>query len=409
MIDEPAAMLGLNDVVRARAVLAGVTRVTAVVSARWLSERVGGQVWLKCENLQRSGSFKVRGAYVRMSRLSPAEQARGVVAASAGNHAQGVAVAAARLGIPATIFMPHGASLPKVEATAEYGARVEMAGRTVDEALAAATAYERRTGAVLIHPFDHRDVVAGQSTVGAEVLEQVPDARTIVVPTGGGGLLAGIAAAAAVLRPGVRVVGVQAAGAAAYPASIAAGRPIALDTMSTMADGIAVGRPGQLPLDIVLRTGTQIVTVEEDQLGRAAVLLMERSKQVVEPAGVAGVAAILTDSTAFEPPVVVVLSGGNVDPVLLLKVIRFGLAGAGRYLSLSVRLRDRPGALAAFLTDLGASGVQVLDVDHIVTNPRLSIGETEVLVQMETRGPRHRSETLSALAEAGYAVTVVGE
>lgn len=390
----------------AQRLLSGIARVTPVVSAGWLSDRVGGPVWLKCENLQRSGSFKIRGAYVRMAGLSADERRRGVVAASAGNHAQGVAVAAAKLGIEATVFMPKGASLPKVEATSDYGATVELVGSSVDEALTAARDYQERTGAVLIHPFDHRDVVAGQSTVGLEILEQVPTVRTIAVPTGGGGLLAGITAAVAAVNPQVSVVGVQAEGAAAYPQSLREGHPVAVTSMSTMADGIAVGLPGQVPFDVISSHYVPVITVTENDLARASLALMERSKQVVEPAGVAAVAAMVADVAALEPPVVAVLSGGNVDPVILMKVIRFGMAGAGRYLSVIVRLPDRPGALAQLLTRLAQQDAQVLEVDHIFTNPQLSIGEAEVLVQLETRGRRHRDDTLTTLREAGYQVTV---
>lgn len=399
----------LADFVAARRLLIEVSRQTPVVGASWLARRVGGPVWLKCENLQRSGSFKVRGAYVRMARLPVERRAAGVVAASAGNHAQGVAVAAKRLGIEATIFMPRGAALPKVEATLGYGADVQVVGDTVDEALAAATEFAQDQGAELIHPFDHRDVLLGQGTVGMEIIEQVPDVRTVVVPTGGGGLLAGIAAAVGVVRPGVRVVGVQAAGAAAYPPSIAAGHPVALDQMSTMADGIAVGRPGAVPLSVVLDSHVEVRTVAEVDLAKAAIGLLERSKQVVEPAGVAAVASLLNEPERFEPPVVAVLSGGNVDPVVLMRVIRYGLAGAGRYLSLGVQLPDRPGSLAAFLTVLSACDVNVLDVDHLVTNPRLSIGEVDVVVQVETRGRVHREETLHALRELGYSPRLIGE
>src|SRR6476659_9175527 len=237
----------LADIVAAREMLEGITVTTPMEESRWLSALLGGQVSLKCENLQRTGSFKSRGAFVRIAHLSEEERARGVVAASAGNHAQGVALAAKMLGIAATVFMPTGAPIPKVQATRGYGADIRFVGTTIDECLVAAREFEAETGAVLIHPFDHKDIVAGQGTVGLEILEQRPDVRTIVVCTGGGGLLAGIAVAVKAVRPDVRIVGVQAAGAAAYPTSLAAGHPVALASMSTMADGIAVGRPGDVP------------------------------------------------------------------------------------------------------------------------------------------------------------------
>src|SRR5690242_10036336 len=247
----PTLSVTLDDVRAAQDLLSGVVRPTPLEYSRALSDRVGAEVFLKCENLQRAGSFKIRGAYTRMARLSDAEKARGVVAASAGNHAQGVALAAQLLGISAKVYMPHGAPMPKISATKAYGADIEFVGTTVDDCLVAAHEFAARTGAVLIHPFDHPDIVAGQGTCGLEILEQCPDVRTVVVSAGGGGLLAGIATAVHGLRPDVQVVGVQAAEAAAYPLSLKAGRPVALDRMATMADGIAVGRPGDVPFAVI--------------------------------------------------------------------------------------------------------------------------------------------------------------
>ena len=256
--------IGLADIQEARRVLDGITIETPMEESRWLSSVVGGPVWLKCENLQRTGSFKARGAYVRISRLTEEERARGVVAASAGNHAQGVALAAQRLGIKATVFMPEGAPIPKVRATEAYGADIVFHGQYLDQALVAARAFAQETGAVLIHPFDHEDVMAGQGTVGLEILEQVPDVETVLVPTGGGGLLAGIAIAIKELRPDVRIVGVQAAGAAAYPDSLKQGRPVPLSSMTTMADGIAVGLPGEITFAAVRDHVDEILTVSEE-------------------------------------------------------------------------------------------------------------------------------------------------
>jgi threonine dehydratase len=398
--------VSLADVQAARTLLRGIARETPLRPARWLAERVGGPVDLKCENLQRAGSFKVRGAYVRLARLSEEERARGVVAASAGNHAQGVALAAATLGVAATVFMPVGAPLPKVTATRGYGADVRFAGATVDESLVAARAFAEETGAVLIHPFDHVDVVAGQGTVGLEILEQRPDVRTVVVCTGGGGLLAGVAVAVKSVRPDVRVVGVQAAGAAAYPASLEAGHPVALSRMSTIADGIAVGCPGAVPFELVAHLVDDIVTVDDAAMARALVSTLERGKLVVEPAGAAGLAAVAEHPEAFAPPVVVVVSGGNVDPLLLLRVIRHGLAAAGRFSTLRVRLPDRPGSLAAVLATLAEADANVLEVEHARLDPRLSLDEVEIEVQVETRGPAHRDAVLEALEGAGYRVVV---
>ncbi|MEO7746402.1 MAG: threonine ammonia-lyase, partial [Actinomycetota bacterium] len=348
------------------------------------------------------GSFKIRGAYVRIARLTPEERANGVVAASAGNHAQGVALAAQLLGITSTVFMPTGAPIPKLLATRGYGASVELLGESIDEALVGARAFAERTGAVLIHPFDHVDIVAGQGTVGLEILEQCPDVRTILVCTGGGGLLAGIAAAVKATRPDVQVVGVQAAQAAAYPASLAAGHPVALASMSTMADGIAVGCPGEVPYALVRELVDDVTTVSEDSLARALLFLLERAKMVVEPAGAAAVAALIERPQAFLPPVVAVLSGGNVDPLLMLRVLRHGMSAAGRYLQFRLRMPDRPGSLVAVLALLAEVDVNVLEVEHVRTGAQLHLDEVEIGLQLETKGPAHCESVLTALREAGY-------
>jgi threonine dehydratase len=395
----------LADVEAARELLTGVVRPTPLEYSRALAELVGGPVHLKCENLQRAGSFKIRGAYTRIARLSEQEKARGVVAASAGNHAQGVALAARLLGLRATVYMPVGAALPKIRATEGYGAHVVLQGSTVDEALVSAREHAEATGAVLIHPFDHVDIVAGQGTVGLEILEECPDVRTVVVCTGGGGLLAGIATAVRALRPDVRVVGVQAGQAAAWPASLAAGHPVPLERMSTMADGIAVGRPGDVPFAVVRELVDDIRTVGEEAISQALLHLLERAKLVVEPAGAAGVAALMAEPGAFEPPVVAVLSGGNIDPLLLLRVIRHGMASAGRYLSLRVRVADRPGSLAGLLAVLADADANVLEVEHVRTGAALSVDEVEIGLQLETRGPEHCEAVLDRLRSEGYPVT----
>ena len=398
------AAVELADVQEARRQLEGVSRTTPLEGSGPLSDLVGGPVWLKCENLQRAGSFKIRGAYVRMARLSAAERERGVVAASAGNHAQGVALAARLLGITSTVFMPEAAPLPKVAATTAYGAQVRFAGRTVDEALVAALEHAAATGAVLIHPFDHPDVVAGQGTLGLEVLEQCPEVRTVVVCTGGGGLVAGVAVAVKALRPDVRVVAAQASAAAAYPPSLAAGHPVPLPRMATIADGIAVGRPGDVPFALVRDLVDRVVTVDDDVIARALLLCLERAKLVVEPAGAAAVAAVMDDPGAFEPPVVAVLSGGNIDPLLLNKVIQRGLVAAGRFAALRVRIPDTPGELARLLAILADAGANVMGVEHRRAGSELRLHEVEVFVQVETRGPAHAERVVAALTGASYAV-----
>ena len=300
--------------------------------------------------------------------------------------------------------MPEGAPIPKEKATRAYGADVVFHGRYLEDALAEATRFAERTGAVLIHPFDHVDIVAGQGTAGLEILEQTPDVQTVLVPTGGGGLLAGIALAVKALRPDVRVVGVQAERAAAYPGSLANGAPLALESMSTMADGIAVGRPGDITFAAVRDHVDEILTVSEDAMARAVLATLERAKMVVEPAGAAAVAALLEHPTAFPTPVVAVLSGGNIDPLLLGKVIRHGMAAAGRYLNLRVCIPDTPGGLAHLLADVSSVGANVLEVAHERISPTLHVDEVEVRLQLETRGEPHAEQVVARLREQGFRV-----
>jgi len=400
-------LLELADIEAARALLTGVVLRTPLERSRFLSRELGVETWLKCENMQRAGSYKVRGAYTRISRLSAAERARGVVAASAGNHAQGVALAAGLLGARATVFMPEGAPLPKVSATKGYGATIEYAGNSVDDSLVAAREFAERTGAILIHPFDHHDVIAGQGTVGLEIIEQCPDVGTIVTAVGGGGLISGVAVAAKTLRPQVKIIGVQAEGAAAYPPSLAAGAPVKLDASTTIADGIAVMRPGDLTFAHVSKLVDAVVTVSDEELSAALLMLLERHKMVVEPAGGAAVAALLTGKVPITEPVVAILSGGNIDPMLLLRVIEHGLASAGRFLRLSVRTGDKPGELAQLLGEIAETRANIVDVMHSRHNPRLSFGEVEIQLSVETRGPDHSAALISALRSAGYTLTLL--
>ena len=396
----------LDDVRAARKLLDGVIRMTPLEHSRVLAAAAGGPVHLKCENLQRTGSFKIRGAYTRISRLTPEQRAVGVVAASAGNHAQGVALAAQLLDTRATVFMPVSAALPKVDATRNYGAEVRLAGGSVDEALELATEYEAETGAVLVHPFDHPDIVAGQGTVGLEILEQCPEVRTVLVGTGGGGVVAGIGVAIKAMRPDVAVIAVQAESAAAYPPSLEAGHPIPLDRMATMADGIAVGCPGELPFALIRNVVDEVVMVSEAAISKALLLCLERAKQVVEPAGAAAVAAVLAEPRRWEPPMVAVLTGGNIDPVLLMRVVQHGMVAAGRYLSVRVRIADRPGELARLLALVAELGANVVDVEHSRTTSHLDLGEVEVALSVETRGAEHRVELMAALSASGHAVSL---
>lgn len=395
----------LDDIEQARKRLEGVAVATPVDRSRALSALVDGEVFIKCENLQRTGSFKIRGAYNRISRLDGSERAAGVVAASAGNHAQGVALAASLSGISSTVFMPDAAPLPKVEATKRYGADIRLVGKDFGEALKAATDFAHSAGRVLVHPFDHPHIIAGQGTIGCEIFEQLPDVATVVVPVGGGGLISGIAAAIKAYRPEVQVVGVQASGAAAFPPSLAAGRPVTLDELSTIADGIAANCPGELTLEHVKDFVDGIVCVADDDLAEALVFTAERMKLILEPAGAAGVAAVMRGLVEIRPPVVVLLSGGNIDPLLLLRVIRFGLGAAGRYFAFHTRLSDRPGELSRLLRLIAELGANVIGVEHHRAGVRVHVGEVDVAMQIETRGSDHIDEVVTRLGEAGYSVS----
>ncbi|WP_233555931.1 threonine ammonia-lyase [Galactobacter caseinivorans] len=415
--EDPTAHLPvtLQDVRNAASLLEGVVEKTGLHHSRALEQLVGAPIWLKAENLQRAGSFKVRGAYVRMAQLSEEDKARGVVAASAGNHAQGVAQAAKGLGIKARIYMPLGVALPKLAATQDHGAEVVLHGDNVDQALAAAQEYAEQTGAVFVHPFDHADIIAGQGTIGLEILDQYPDVETVIMGVGGGGLLAGTAVAlkgrAAELGRSINVIGVQAENAAAYPPSLAADALVPLKRVRTIADGIAVGRPGQLPFQIIRELVDDVVTVSEDALARALVFLLERSKLVVEPAGAVGVAALLEGTLAaagFEPTkTAVVLSGGNIDPLLMLKVIQRGLAAAGRYVTVRMMLQDRPGELATISRVISENDANVTRVDHTRIGGELSMGEVAITIDMETKGAEHSQWVLAALREVGYDPQVI--
>jgi threonine dehydratase len=396
----------LDEIRAARERASAVAVVTPMESSRFLTELLEVPVHLKAENLQRTGSYKIRGAYNRLARLSEEERARGVVAASAGNHAQGVALAARELGIRATIFMPIGVALPKLQATRDYGADVVLHGHVVDETLQAAAEFAERTGAVLIPPFDHPEIVAGQGTLALEILEQVPDVANVVVPIGGGGLISGIASVFAQLAPElgrtVRVIGVQAEHSAAYPPSLAAGAPLTIPTLPTIADGIAVGRPGTLNFDIIRRTVDEVVTIEDDETAKAIVVLLERAKLVVEPAGAVGVAALLAGKVELDGPTVVILSGGNIDPMIMERIISRGLAASARYLIVSIPLPDRPGQLARIAEIIAEANANVVEVLHTRHGSGLQISEVEIVIHMETRGAEHAELVLQHLRDEGY-------
>ncbi len=390
----------------ARDVVSAVAQETPIEESRYLSGILGVDVVLKCENLQRTGAYKIRGAFNRMSKLSADERARGVVAASAGNHAQGVALAAHELGIKATIFMPMGVALPKLLATKDYGAEVMLLGPTFTESLAAAKDFAEKTGAVFIPPYDNADVIAGQGTVGLEIVEQVTDVETVIVPIGGGGLISGVASAmkqwAAQNGRTIRVIGVQSANAAAYPPSLQAGEPTTIEMTPTIADGIAVARPGTLNFAIIKDTVDEVVTVSDDDIARALVMLLERAKLVVEPAGAVGVAAILAEKINAVGKTVVVVSGGNIDPMLMERVVSRGLVTTGRYLRMRIPLPDRPGQLAKISEILADQHANVVEVMHTRHGTDLQITQAELEIHIETRGPDHAAHVLDALRAEAY-------
>jgi threonine dehydratase len=396
------------DIERARTAIADVARPTPVLPSATLTERLGAPVALKAESLQRTGSFKVRGVANRLSTLGEAA-AGGVVAGSAGNHAQALAHAARARGIRCEVFMPVSAPIAKVEGARALGAEVRLVGSAVDESIVAAQERAAEAGMAFVHPFDDPDVVAGQGTLGLELLEDVPDLAKVVVPVGGGGLASGVAIAVKGARPDVEVVGVQVASCASFRASLDAGRPVAVESALTIADGIAVKRPGGLTLELVQRWLDDVVTVSEEEVAEAMVLLLEKAKLVVEGAGAVGVAALMGGQAAVASSgtTVAILSGGNVDAGLLAEVARRHETEAGRRLVVLTRVGDRPGHLARLLTLVGELGANVLEVQHVREGLDLHVRETAIELVLETRGEDHAAEVLVGVRHAGYDATVL--
>jgi threonine dehydratase len=377
----------LAEIEAARRGLEGIARVTPVYGSETLSRLAGREIVLKAENLQRTGSFKVRGAVTRIAALSDAERRAGVVAASAGNHGQAVAWAAREAGIPAAIFVPQDAPTAKVEACRNYAAETEMVGAAFEDALTAAMAYAEETGAAFVHPYEDATVISGQGTIGLELAEQVPEAAVVLVPVGGGGLSAGIGLALRAVKPDVRVVGVE----------------VRRDRY-TIADGIAVKQPGTLTSSILPDVLDEMITVSDEEISEAIVLILERSKLVVEGAGAVGVAALLAGKVAGEGPAVAVLSGGNIDATMLISVMRHGLTAAGRYLVVRTHLADRPGELIKLLSLIAAERGNVISVEHHREGMDIPVNETEVELTLVTRDEEHCLQLLAAMAENGYAV-----
>jgi threonine dehydratase len=377
----------LGDIEEARQRLAGVARETPVYGSETFSRIAGRDVWLKAENLQRTGAFKVRGAVNKIATLSDDQREAGVVAASAGNHGQAVAWAAREAGIPARIYVPQDAPMAKVEACRTYGSKLIMEGESFEAALASATADIQETGATFIHPFEDPVVIAGQGTIGLELAEQVPDAGTVVIPVGGGGLAAGISLALRSQLPDVHIVGVQ-AGKAGY----------------TIADGVFVKRPGELTMSILDEVLDEMVDVDDEAISEAIVLLLERAKLVVEGAGAVGVAALLAGKVGWSGPVAVVLSGGNIDPTLLISVMRHGLTLGGRYLVIRTRIPDRPGELVKLLSLIAEARGNVVSVEHHREGMDLPVAETEVELTLITRDQEHCTLLLGEMRSWGYTV-----
>jgi threonine dehydratase len=400
--------IGRADIERARAAGEGHVRHTPVLTSRTLGERCGGEIVLKAENLQRTGSFKLRGALAKIAALGPDCQA-GVVAGSAGNHAQSLAYAARARGVPCEVFMPSDASIAKSDSAASLGATVHVVDGPVDDCVAAAQERAHERGLAFVHPFDDPDVIAGQATVGLELLDDIPRLAKVVVPVGGGGLASGLAIAVKAARPEVEVVGVQVEGCAPYPASLERGLPVPAISALTIADGIAVKRPGDVTLPLIRRWLDGVAVVAEDSVAEAMVTLLERAKLVVEGAGAVGVAALLDGrvAPAREGVTAVVLSGGNVDAGLLAAVARRHETESGRRLVLLMRISDRPGALAALLTRVAATGANLVEVSHVREGLDLHVRETAVELVLETRGPDHAAEIMTALEAAGYASQIV--
>ena len=377
----------LTDIEDARRRLDGIAEVTPVYNSETFSRRAGRDVHLKAENLQRTGAFKVRGAVNKVATLTDQERNAGVVAASAGNHGQAVAWAARQAGIGARIYVPQSAPMSKVEACRNYGAETIMVGERLEEAMAAARAEVEETGATFVHPFEDPVVIAGQGTIGLELAEQVSSTETVLVPVGGGGLAAGIALALRAVKPGVRIVGVQ-AGLSGF----------------TIADGIFVKHPGEMTMRILEDSLDDMVDVTDEQISEAIVLLLERAKLVVEGAGAVGVAALLAGKAGGSGPATAVLSGGNIDPTLLISVMRHGLTLAGRYLVVRTRLTDRPGELIKLLTLVAEERGNVISVEHHREGMDVPVTESEVELTLTMRDREHCDELIAAMTAGGYPV-----
>ena len=399
--------LTLREIETAAQRLKPILHHTELDLSSTFSGMTGGQIYLKCENRQKTGSFKIRGASNKIAAMIEAGEKCPVVASSAGNHAQGVAYAAHKFGLPATIVMPKTAPIAKVQATQGYGAKVVLAGDCYDDAYAEACRICEEEGAKFLHPYNDPDVIAGQGTLGLEILSDLPYVDMILVPAGGGGLLAGVAAAVKLINPRVQVYGVQAEGADAIARSFREGKLICTDTAATIADGIAVKAPGDKTVELIRRYADGVVTVSDSQIADAILLLMERCKQIVEPAGATPLAAVLSGKVDVKDKrVVCVLSGGNIDVSFVQSIIERGLVARHRRIRFLVTLVDRPGSLVQLLNVIADAGANILTVEHDKLSPRLSPNETIVHIACEVGGREHGEAVTTALLQRGYAVTL---
>ena len=395
--------VSLGMVLEARERLKSVVRRTDLVPSKILSND-HREVFLKTECLQHTGSFKVRGAYNKISQLSKDELSCGVIASSAGNHAQGVALAAQAFGIKATIVMPEGAPLAKVAATRSYGAEVVLSGAVYDDAYAKAMQIQQETGATFVHPFNDPLVIAGQGSVGLEIMDALPDVDAIVVPVGGGGLIAGVATAVKLLKPHVKVIGVQATGAPSMVNSIKAGQVIGLPSAQTIADGIAVKKPGDLTFDICRKYVDDIVTVDDDEIAAAILTLLEKCKIVAEGAGAVPVAAVMQNKIDVTGRVACLVSGGNIDVTTLQRILDKGLMKSGRLAKIRTVIEDRPGRLHKLLAVVSETGANVVSIQHDRTNVDTNIGMSMLELTLETNDADHLSRVLSMMEENGYRI-----
>jgi len=402
-------MLSLSAIQRAADRVSTVARETPLEYSHTFSDRTGAEVYLKLENMQRTGAFKIRGATNRIATLSEAERAAGVVTASAGNHAQGVALAATRAGVDATIVMPEHAPISKVKATRWYGGEVVLDGVDYSEAQTRAHEIEREEGRTYVHAFDDEAVMAGQGTIGLEILDQQPDVETVVVPIGGGGLIAGIATAIKTQRPDVRIVGVQAEGAASVPASLEQGDIHTRESVDTVADGIATRSVGERTFEVIQERVDEVVTVSDEEIALAVTLLLERSKTLVEDAGAVALAAVLEDRFDYADGEVIVpaLCGGNIDMNVLTTVILRGMIRMGRYLKITTVLKDQPGALEGLIGIIADYGANIYAIHHERASREIGMSDTEVEIELETHGPQHAADLLDALEAEGYAVDII--